>query len=188
MRRADWVITGRERHVGGGARRQSAVSDALPAHAGFRLTSATSLPTDGRLGSPKGVTATETPEFEDLQNSTYAAFADMDASPTKAWLVTHRNEPQWKWHYDFAFGKRPAEELYDVRKDPDQVNNLAADPKYAEAKAQLSAQLMKTLTDAKDPRVVENPVRFEHAPYTDVNEAAEAKKAQKQKEKGKGKD
>lgn len=30
------------------------------------------------------------------------------------------------------FGKRPAEELYDLRKDPHQVNNLAQDPKYAD--------------------------------------------------------
>ena len=32
----------------------------------------------------------------------------MDASPTKAWLVAHRNDPKWKGHYDLAFGKRPA--------------------------------------------------------------------------------
>lgn len=29
------------------------------------------------------------------------------------------------------FGKRPSEELYDLTKDPHQVNNLASDPKYA---------------------------------------------------------
>ncbi|MGB1259771.1 MAG: sulfatase-like hydrolase/transferase [Akkermansiaceae bacterium] len=34
--------------------------------------------------------------------------------------------PEWAF-----FGKRPAEELYDMEKDPHQVNNLATDPKYA---------------------------------------------------------
>ena len=33
--------------------------------------------------------------------------------------------PTWAF-----FGKRPAEELYDMEKDPHQVNNLATDPKY----------------------------------------------------------
>ena len=65
----------------------------------------------------------------------------MDASPTKAWLIAHRNDPKWKWHYDFAFGKRPAEELYDLAKDPDQINNVAADPAYAKAKQELAERL-----------------------------------------------
>lgn len=34
--------------------------------------------------------------------------------------------PTWAF-----FGKRPAEELYDLEKDPHQVNNLANDPKFA---------------------------------------------------------
>ncbi len=32
---------------------------------------------------------------------------------------------------EIYFGERPAEELYDVKKDPSQVNNLAGDPKFA---------------------------------------------------------
>ena len=35
--------------------------------------------------------------------------------------------PEWAF-----FGKRPAEELYDLEKDPHQVNNLAGDPAFAE--------------------------------------------------------
>jgi uncharacterized sulfatase len=84
--------------------------------------------------------------------------------------VTHRNEPQWQWHYDFAFGKRPAEELYDVRKDPDRVNNLAGNTDFAAAKEKMAKRLMTELTRAQDPRVVENPPRFEKPPFTDVGE------------------
>lgn len=32
---------------------------------------------------------------------------------------------------DIFFGPRPAEELYDIEKDPHEINNLAKDPKYA---------------------------------------------------------
>jgi uncharacterized sulfatase len=119
-----------------------------------------------------------------LQNVTYTAFADMDASPTKAWLIHHRNDAKWKWLYDFTFGKRPAEELYDIANDPDQINNVALNPKYSETKTKLSAQLMKSLTDAKDPRVTSNPVPFEHPPFTDGNEtkAGKAGKATNKKD------
>ena len=37
--------------------------------------------------------------------------------------------PYQKKHW---FGERPAEELYDLAKDPHQINNLAADPAYAD--------------------------------------------------------
>lgn len=182
----NWVITGRERHVA--TAREGNLpypmrSYHTPEFVYIRNFAADRWP----MGSPKDVTATETPEFEDLQNNTYSAFADMDFSPTKAWLVTHRNDPQWKPYYDMAFGKRPGEELYDVRNDPDEVNNLAADPKFAEVKAKLAAQLMKALTEAKDPRVVESPVRFEQPPFTDGKEGAAEAKKEKQKKRNAGK-
>ena len=75
-------------------------------------------------------------------------------------------DPQAKWYYDFAFGKRPAEELYDLRADPDEVKNVAGEPKYAEARKQLAVQLDKILTDAGDPRLVEKEPRFEKPPFT----------------------
>ena len=38
-------------------------------------------------------------------------------------------------------GKRPAEELYDVGKDPYQMNNVAERPEYADVKKKLRADL-----------------------------------------------
>jgi uncharacterized sulfatase len=118
------------------------------------------------MGSPGGVTETSEPDQNELENTTRAAFADMDASPTKAWIIQHRNDPQWKWYYDIAFGKRPSEELYDRKNDPDMVNNLAGDPRYNGIKKKLSERLMKELTRAGDPRVTEKPPRFEIPPFT----------------------
>jgi uncharacterized sulfatase len=66
-----------------------------------------------------------------------------------------------------AFGKRPAEELYDVHKDPDMIKNLAGNKDFATVKKKLSDQLMKELTRAKDPHIVENPPRYEKSPFTD---------------------
>ena len=78
--------------------------------------------------------------------------------------------------YNYAFGKRSAEELYDLRKDPDEIANCADDPAYAAKKRELAAQLMKVLTDAKDPRVVDDPVPFERPPFTDPDPGPEKKK------------
>ena len=168
----NWVITGRERHVGT-AREGNLPYPMRALRTPEFVYIRNFTPDRWPMGSPKAVTATETPPFNSLQDETYAAFADMDSSPTKAWLVTHRNEPEWKWHYEFAFGKRPAEELYEVRTDPDQVKNLASDPAYAKQKAELSNRLMKLLTEANDPRVVEQPPRFEQPPF--IEEVARTK-------------
>jgi hypothetical protein len=43
--------------------------------------------------------------------------------------------------FQLCFAKRPAEELYDLSKDPHQINNVAGHPEYAAAQKQLRAQL-----------------------------------------------
>ena len=100
----------------------------------------------------------------------------MDASPTKVWLIKHRADSQWKWLYDLAYGKRPSEEIYDVRKDPDMVMNLANEPACAQQKTEMGQRLIKMLTEAKDPRVSDDIV-FEKPPFIEpVN--GKAKKPQ----------
>ncbi|UCF16867.1 MAG: hypothetical protein JSW59_05295, partial [Phycisphaerales bacterium] len=79
-------------------------------------------------------------------------FGDCDGSPTKTYLWDHRQD---KPHYfDLAFGKRPAEELYDVKKDPYQLKNLTGQSPYAGVKAELAARLSKDLLATKDPRAL----------------------------------
>ena len=172
----NWVITGRERHVA------SAREGNLPYPMRALRTPEfvyirNFAPDRWPMGSPRGIAESQIPDFDSIQENTRIAFADMDASPTKAWLLTHRDETAWKWHYEFAFGKRPGEELYDVRKDPDQVNNLATDPAFAKIKAELSRRLIETLTIAKDPRVVEQPPRFEQPPFTGADDDTAVKQA-----------
>jgi len=50
-----------------------------------------------------------------------------------------------------AFRHRPAEELYDLAADPDEVTNLVADPAHAPALADLRAQLATWRTATHDP-------------------------------------
>jgi N-sulfoglucosamine sulfohydrolase len=109
--------------------------------------------------------------FEDdqalLETDTHAAFPDMDAGPTKAWLVRHRGTAEWRWLFDYAFAPRPEEELYDLQTDPDQMNNLVSDPAYADVRRELAERLMSVLRDEGDPRLADD-VPFEKSPFTDV--------------------
>ena len=162
----DWVIMGRERHVST-ARENNLPYPMRSLHTPDYVYIRNFEPDRWPMGSPGAVTPNNTPETKELENNTRIAFADMDASPTKAWLVEHRLDPKWQWYYELAFGKRPAEELYEVKKDPDMLNNLAGKTEFAAVKQKLSERLMQELTRAQDPRVVENPPRFEQAPFTD---------------------
>ena len=133
------------------------------------------------MGSPAGAAETPLPPAEALESNTFLAFADMDASPTKAWLIAHQHDSQWKWHYNFAFGKRPPQELYDLKKDPDQVNNVANDPAYFKQKEELSERLMRLLTDARDPRVTGDGKTFDRSPFSDAPPENPNKGAKKRK-------
>jgi len=48
------------------------------------------------------------------------------------------------------YGKRVAEELYDLKNDPDEVNNLAADPAYKEQLTKMRKALLYWITDTDD--------------------------------------
>jgi arylsulfatase A-like enzyme len=158
------VITGRERHVGA-AREGNLPYPMRALRTADFLYIRNFAPDRWPMGAPGAITETSAAE---LETNTRAGFADMDAGPTKAWLIAHRDDPQWKWHYDFAFAKRPADELYDLRKDPEQTINVAAEPAYEAEKAKLAAQLMKTLADAGDPRVTGDGQTFDRAPFSDA--------------------
>ncbi len=71
--------------------------------------------------------------------------------------------------YLMSFGKRPAEELYDITEDPDCVNNLANDKAYAETKLQLWEQLRDELAVQGDPRIVDGGDIFDFYPNCRVD-------------------
>ncbi|MBN2315596.1 MAG: sulfatase [Sedimentisphaerales bacterium] len=79
-------------------------------------------------------------------------FGDCDGSPTKTYLCTHRRDQSY--FFNLAFGKRPADELYDIKNDPYQLRNLADQNQYAEIKMELAARLKKELIETQDPRAL----------------------------------
>ena len=161
-----FVVTGRERHVsiardGNLPYPQRAIrtKDFLYVH--------NFAPDRWPAGNPNGLDDpnADPPSWDDLEQETYVAYPDMDASPTKAWMVHHRAEAEVQRSFDLGFGKRSQEELYDLRVDPHYMNNVADDPEYDAPKQEHHDRLMALLREQEDPRVVEEPCRFEHEPY-----------------------
>ncbi len=107
-----------------------------------------------------------TPHF-DKAHLYPAWYSDTDAGPTKHTMIDNRDaDAASRQRYELAFGKRPAEELYDLAKDPDQLHNVAADPAYAQVKRALWNRLMDELQVTGDPRVYGQGEFFDMQPYS----------------------
>ena len=151
----DHVLFGRERHV---------VAQEAPNMGGYP---ARGIRTDKHLYIrnyeadrwPAG-----TPDYEKSQ-APNAWLADCDNSPTKWFLWEHRKDPTLKKYYDLSFAKRPAEELYDLAKDPGQVVNVAVEPDYVRIRKALAVRLTQGLIATGDPRIEGRGAMFDTQPY-----------------------
>lgn len=108
-------------------------------------------------------------DSEALRKDTFAGFCDVDAGPTKAWMLANREEAAVKPFYDRAFGKRPARELYDLRNDPYELKNLAEDPAHADTVRDLDTRLMTELKATGDPRSSGGGDEFDRYPSVKAN-------------------
>ena len=92
-------------------------------------------------------------------------FGDIDGGPTKSLLLERRDDPAIAPFFRLATAKRGAEELYDLRKDPHQLVNVAGTPAHAEAQARLRRTLDEWLRDTADPRATADDDRWDGYPY-----------------------
>jgi len=162
-RTRDHVLTGKERHVPGQEHDMSGYPmRAIRTHDFLYIRNF--KPDRWPSGYPAGYA--EQVEIDvPKPRGTKFGFADTDGSPTKSYIIKHRDDPKVARLYELAFGKRPAEELYDLKKDPAQMNNVAGQPEYAETQKRLSAALMAELKATQDPRVLGKGDLFDQYPY-----------------------
>lgn len=92
-------------------------------------------------------------------------YGDVDYTPTKRLLVAHANDIKLFRYFQGIFAKRPAEELYDLAKDPGQVRNVAADPAYAGQLGQLRERVTQWMQSTDDPRADGDTDFWDRAPY-----------------------
>ena len=82
------------------------------------------------------------------------AFTDIDAAPTKSFIIEHHEDEHIKPFFDLAVAKRPEFEFYNVASDPDCLENLSGDPNYSVIEQEMKHALMNELEESGDPRVV----------------------------------
>ena len=92
-------------------------------------------------------------------------YLNTDGSPTKTWILNDRRITGSSKYWDLNFGKRAAEELYDLKVDPWCINNLAKNDKYKRIRQELRATLSAELIMQKDPRMLGNGDIFDKYQY-----------------------
>lgn len=156
----DHVIIGRERHVGEARR------DRIPYPSRAIRTPDFLLIRNFKPDRmPMGEVFDSEATAEQLLQDHYLAYPDMDASPTKIFLMTNRDS--YSKHFDLAFSSRPEFELYDLKIDPDQVRNVAADSGYAKVLRELTDRMMRELRDTGDPRIMGDGSAFDQKPFVE---------------------
>ena len=88
-------------------------------------------------------------------------FGDCDDGPTKQLILGRRQEK----HFAMCFEKRPGEELYDLKKDPWQIRNVAGEAGYGDAKRKMRGLLDRWMRETGDPRATSGDDRWDRYPY-----------------------
>lgn len=97
-------------------------------------------------------------------------YLDCDGGPTKTEVLRTRTDPARRQYWEACFGRRPAGELYDLRKDPDCLRNLAGQTDAQPLRDRLKEQLFRELKAQDDPRLLGRGEVFEQYPYAGERE------------------
>jgi N-sulfoglucosamine sulfohydrolase len=118
--------------------------------------------------APAGDASVKTWRAEEIATSYFTEYGDIDPGPTKAYLVTHKDDPATGPFFLRAAGQRPPRELYAVATDPYQLDNLAERRDMAAIVARLDRMLMEALRRTGDPRAAGKGDVFDRYPtYND---------------------
>ncbi len=93
-------------------------------------------------------------------------YLNCGGSPTKTYILDTRRKKGIMEYWQLNFGKRPAEELYNIEQDPFCIKNLADDITLAELKSAMEKGLIEKLREQGDPRILGNGDIFDNYKYT----------------------
>ena len=111
--------------------------------------------TDGQLWPIYGLD-------EDGVHHSEWAFTDVDACPTKSFLVENMEIDSIRRYFDLSYAKRPEFELFNIQEDPACLENLSGRPHISEVENRLRLALEEKLKETGDPRLVgEDPEVFD---------------------------
>ncbi len=92
-------------------------------------------------------------------------YLNTDGSPTKTFILDHRQTSGLEKHWEMNFGKRPTEEFYNISTDPYCVRNLAFDPEVAPIMESMKTQMVAELKAQGDPRMFGRGAIFDEYVY-----------------------
>lgn len=82
------------------------------------------------------------------------AFTDIDGSPSKSYIIENWQNQKIKPYFDLSVAKRPEFELYHIKRDPFNLNNLIGNSDYKDIEIKLREALKQELIRSNDPRMV----------------------------------
>jgi arylsulfatase A-like enzyme len=148
----DRVFVGRERHANARANDLGYPSRAIRTREFLYITNL--APDRWPAGDPG-----------EVEQAPQGPYSDIDAGPAKNWMIENLYSANVSKLWPLSFEKRPSEELYDVRKDPDQLVNVADKPEYSKQKAQLKESLQTWRQATSDPQLDGDLMVFDRYPY-----------------------
>lgn len=94
-------------------------------------------------------------------------YLNCDGGPTKTEILQARRAGRDRHFWELAFGRRPAEELYDLKQDSYCLNNLADAPRHRTERERLRQQMERELRAQGDPRQFGRGAIFDRYVYAD---------------------
>ena len=91
-------------------------------------------------------------------------YMNVDASPTKTEILKARKNPKTEYYWQLSFGKREAEELYNIKQDPNCLVNLADDTAYEPLIRKMEKEMTARLVEQEDPRMFGRGEVFDRYP------------------------
>jgi len=92
----------------------------------------------------------------------FEGYDDIDDSPTKSWMIQNKNT--WPVLFKLGFEKRNQDQLFNIIKDPNCLNDLATNTQFDAIRNQLKKKLEETLVAQSDPRMTGNGDLFDSYP------------------------
>jgi N-sulfoglucosamine sulfohydrolase len=148
----DFVLTGRERHTH--ARPDNLGYPARAIRTKDYLFVKNYKPDRWPIGDSVPVTK-ENDERNAVEgfSKLYPGYLDIDGSPSKTFMMENKDSEGMKDLFQNAFAKRSAQQLYDIKNDPECINDLSGNSEYDEIRNELSQKLDEQLAKQGDPRM-----------------------------------
>lgn len=81
-------------------------------------------------------------------------YADIDDGPSERYLLERQAQAAVRPFFEMACARRPAEELFDVLRDPSCIRNLADSPGHRKVSGELRAEPDRTLREQRGSRIL----------------------------------